>query len=101
MTLPWGGPRVDRAARLPYGGRERPAKGTAAGNDMFLAMCGLMSTGVRTILISRWRTGGQTSFDLVREFAQELPHSPPADCLAAGGATADANSRWKWTPSRD
>ncbi len=39
-----------------------------------------MSTGVRTILISRWRTGGQSSFDLVREFAQELPHSPPADC---------------------
>ena len=37
-----------------------------------------MSTGVRTILISRWRPGGQSSFDLVREFAQELPHESPA-----------------------
>ena len=46
---------------------------------MFLSVCGLMSTGVRTVLLSRWRTGGQTSFDLVREFAQELPHASPSD----------------------
>jgi hypothetical protein len=46
---------------------------------MFLAVCGLMSSGVRTLLISRWRSGGQTSFDIVREFAQELPHTTPAD----------------------
>ena len=38
-----------------------------------------MSSGARTILLSRWRTGGQSSFDLVREFAQELPHTSPAD----------------------
>ena len=29
--------------------------------------------------MSRWRTGGQTSFDLVREFVQELPHMAPSD----------------------
>ncbi len=29
--------------------------------------------------MSRWRTGGQTSFDLVREFTQELPRTSPAD----------------------
>ena len=38
-----------------------------------------MASGARTILLSRWRTGGQTSYDLVREFAQELPHTTPAD----------------------
>jgi hypothetical protein len=38
-----------------------------------------MSCGARTILLSRWRTGGQSSFDLVREFAQELPHTSPSD----------------------
>jgi CHAT domain-containing protein len=38
-----------------------------------------MSCGARTVLISRWRTGGQTSIDLVREFVQELPHTPAAD----------------------
>ena len=38
-----------------------------------------MSTGTRTVLFSRWRSGGQTSLDLVREFTQELPHTTPAD----------------------
>ena len=28
------------------------------GNDMFLAVCGLMANGSRTLLLSRWRTGG-------------------------------------------
>jgi CHAT domain-containing protein len=37
-----------------------------------------MASGSRTVLISRWRTGGQTSFDLVREFARELPHATAA-----------------------
>jgi CHAT domain-containing protein len=40
-----------------------------------------MSSGSRTLLLSRWRTGGQTSFDAVREFAQELPHVSPAEAL--------------------
>ena len=39
----------------------------------------MMATGTRTILLSRWRSGGQTSLDLVREFTQELPHTTPAD----------------------
>ena len=38
-----------------------------------------MASGARTVLLSRWRTGGQSSYDLVREFAQELPHTSPAD----------------------
>ena len=38
-----------------------------------------MASGTRTILISRWRTGGQTSLDLVREFTQELPYTTPSD----------------------
>ncbi len=38
-----------------------------------------MASGTKTILLSRWRTGGQSSFEIVREFAQELPHTSPAD----------------------
>jgi hypothetical protein len=38
-----------------------------------------MSSGARTILISRWRTGGQSSIELVSEFAQELSHTAPAE----------------------
>lgn len=51
----------------------------ASGNDLFLATCGLMAGGARTVLISRWRTGGQTSIDLAREFVQELPHTNASD----------------------
>ena len=50
----------------------------AGGMDVFLSTCGLMATGSRTILLSRWRTGGKTSFDLTREFAQELPQTSAA-----------------------
>ena len=48
------------------------------GNEIFLAVCGMMSTGSNTILMSRWRTGGQVSFDLSREFVQQLPDSSAA-----------------------
>lgn len=81
FLLPWGAPEC---VLLPgfHTAAESSLKGQSAGvagNDVFLPLCGLMSAGVRTILLSRWRTGGQTSFDLVREFAQELPHSPAAE----------------------
>jgi tetratricopeptide (TPR) repeat protein len=58
---------------------ENSLKRSAAGADMFYSVLGLMSTGARTVLISRWRTGGQSSIDLVREFAQELPHTTASD----------------------
>ena len=47
----------------------------ALGSEMFLSVCGLMSTGARTVLLSRWRTGGQTSYELIRQFVQELPYA--------------------------
>ena len=78
MTLPWGGPEWIVLPGFHTAAENGLRKGNAGGNDLFLATCGLMSTGVRTILISRWRPGGQSSFDLVREFAQELPHESPA-----------------------
>ena len=79
FTLPWGGPEQVILPGFHTLAESGLRKGSAAGNDLFLSLCGLMSSGARTILISRWRTGGQTSFDLVREFAQELPHSTPAE----------------------
>jgi hypothetical protein len=81
MALPWGGPET---MVLPgyHTMAENPNKRThrgPPGHEMFLASCGLMSTGAKTVLLSRWRTGGQASFDLVREFVQELPHVSAAD----------------------
>jgi hypothetical protein len=81
LALPWGGPDV---VVLPgfhtasEDGLKRMRRGMP-GNEVFLSVCGLMANGARTALLSRWRTGGQTSFDLVREFTQELSRSTPAD----------------------
>ncbi|MBN1393763.1 MAG: CHAT domain-containing protein [Pirellulales bacterium] len=81
MLLPWDGPDV---VVLPgfHTTAEDALKNLdrrAPGGDVFLTVCGLMAGGSRTLLLSRWRTGGQSSFDLVREFAQELPRAAPAD----------------------
>jgi tetratricopeptide (TPR) repeat protein len=106
LGLPWGGP--DEVILPGYHtAAESSLKGVnppLAGNEIFLSVCGLMSSGSRTLLLSRWRTGGQTAFDLVREFAQELPHSSPADAwqrsvfLAAGSRlNPDAEPRVKKT----
>jgi tetratricopeptide (TPR) repeat protein len=45
------------------------------GQEIFLSLTAMMSGGARTILLSRWRLGGQTCIDLVREFVQELPYT--------------------------
>jgi CHAT domain-containing protein len=55
---------------------EYALKRGGTGDEVFLATCGLMASGCRTILLSRWRVGGQSTIDLVREFVQELPHEP-------------------------
>ncbi|MFO0903287.1 MAG: CHAT domain-containing protein [Pirellulales bacterium] len=78
MTLPWGGP-----SQMVFPGYHTPAevglKKGGVGDELFFSICGLMANGTRTILLSRWRVGGQTSFDLTREFVQELPHEPASE----------------------
>ena len=78
MTLPWGSP--DQVI-LPgfHSSAESAMKRGSKGEEVFLAVCGLMASGSRTVLISRWRTGGKTSYDLVREFVQELPYTTASD----------------------
>jgi tetratricopeptide (TPR) repeat protein len=53
-------------------------RGNATGEEIFTATCALMASGCRTILLSRWRVGGQSTYDLMREFLQELPHDSAA-----------------------
>ena len=60
---------------LKSGRRERStATPPPAGTEMFHATCGLLVSGVRTALISRWTTQGLTHQNLLREFAAEVPH---------------------------
>ena len=81
LLLPWGGPDVIILPGFHTAAEDalKRAPPRSARQRVFLSVCGLMASGARTVLLSRWRTGGQTSFDLVREFAQELPHTTPAD----------------------
>jgi len=103
LMLPFGGPNE---IILPgyHTAAEDSLKSRYAipGQEVFLPVCALMSSGAQTILLSRWRTGGKTSFDLVREFVQELPHTSPADAwqravflTAASRLDLDAEPRIK------
>ena len=89
FSLPWAGPEQ---VALPgyHSAAENALKKGGNGDELFLTICGLMSTGSRSILISRWRTGGQTSLDLVREYVQELPHSTPSQAWRRSVALAKA-----------
>lgn len=79
LTLPWGSPRVVVLPGYHTAAENALRKNSALGNDLFLAACGLMATGTRTMLISRWRAGGQTSVELTREFLQGLDEMHPSD----------------------
>jgi hypothetical protein len=110
LVLPFGGPDqvILPGFRTPA---ERSLKGVAKefyGDDLFLSICGLMGDGARTVLISRWRTGGQSSVDLVREFAQELPHTTASDAwqrsvqlVSNTDLNAEAEPRLKLTAKQD
>ena len=110
LGLPWNAPEV-----LVLPGYHTAAENSlkrvstaAPGLEVFLSVCGLMSGGTRTILLSRWRSGGQTSFDVVREFTQELPHTTPSDAwqrsallVADSRLDLDAEPRIKRTTVAD
>ncbi len=53
---------------------ENGLKRVGDGSEIFLNACAMMAAGSRSILLSRWRVGGQTTKNLMKEFAQELPH---------------------------
>ncbi len=78
IALPYSGPQ-----QIALPGMHTPAEDSLRkggnGNEIFVTVCGLMATGARTILLSRWRVGGQCTHEITREFIKELPHSPAAE----------------------
>jgi len=77
--LPWGSPdQIILPGFHTAAERALQKSNTKSGDEIFLSVCGLMSSGTRTILLSRWRPGGNTCYELMREFTQELPHSSAA-----------------------
>ena len=71
LSLPFGAPKQ---LVLPgfHTAAAMGAKTKTTGDEMLLNCMAMLSTGSRTVLLSRWRTGGQTSIDLVREFLSQL-----------------------------
>ncbi len=73
LTLPWGGPQLvvlpgfhtpaEKALKLERGSVQVPN-----GDDLFLSAMTLQACGANTILMSRWRSGGRASYDLVGAF---------------------------------
>jgi CHAT domain-containing protein len=63
-----------------------------------------MASGAQTVLVSRWRTGGQTNLNLVREFLQELGKVPASEAwyratLVARSMPLDASSEPRMKPA--
>jgi CHAT domain-containing protein len=79
LALPWKTTDVVVLTGFHTPSENSLRDGSLHGYDMFLASCGLMATGARTVLLSRWRTGGQSSRELVRQFLQELPFTSAAE----------------------
>jgi tetratricopeptide (TPR) repeat protein len=75
MMLPWGSPAQVVAPGF-HTAAENGLRKSGTGDEIFLTACAFYASGGRTVLLSRWRTGGQSSIDLTREFVQELPFAP-------------------------
>ena len=80
MALPWDAPKL-----IVLPGFDTAASGSvgkkSTGEEMLQTTMGLLSTGCQTVLLSRWRLGGQASFDLVREFVTQLNDESPSSAL--------------------
>jgi tetratricopeptide (TPR) repeat protein len=80
MSLPWAGPEhivMPGFHSDGGGGLRRKLNGT----DLFLTSIGLMASGSRTALISRWATGGKTSLALTGEYASKLAKLGPTRAI--------------------
>jgi len=110
LGLPFGGPEV---VILP--GFHTPAESSLKrmprdvarpGDEIFLTVMNMMATGTRTILLSRWRVGGNSTYQLVTEFIAELPNTSAQDAWQRSvqllqERPIDPTSEPRVRPSRD
>ncbi|MFK7767699.1 MAG: tetratricopeptide repeat protein [Mariniblastus sp.] len=80
MSLPWRGPEhVVMPGFNSDGGSGM--RNDANGGDLFLTTLGMLASGTRTTLISRWATGGKTSLQLTGEYAAALAKDGPVKAI--------------------
>ncbi|MGL6193237.1 MAG: hypothetical protein ACRC2T_00275, partial [Thermoguttaceae bacterium] len=77
LGLPWGGPRL---IVLPgfHTGAENAAK-TGNGREIFYSVLAMQANGANTVLLSRWRPGGSSSYDFVKGFLKNYAELPAAE----------------------
>ena len=68
MALPWLGPEYLSLPAIRTFGKGRKANGS----EMFVTSVALMASGSRTVMLSRWPTGGAISLGLSRLYAEQL-----------------------------
>ena len=78
IGFPWHGPQQIVLSGFSSA-IEGKGRAKANGDDLFLLTCGLMGSGTRTVLLSRWRVGGQVTLDLTREFSLQMGKIPAVD----------------------
>lgn len=78
IPAPWGAPRllVLPALRTPA---ENALKNGGDGSEIFLPVLAAQSTGADAMLLSRWRTGGRSAFDLSTDFLKNYESEPVAE----------------------
>lgn len=78
LSLPFEGPEYLIVPGYSSGGAAG-SRMKGDGSDLFFGTTAFLASGCRTVLLSRWRTGGKTSLDLTRSFAQRLRTQRPLD----------------------
>ncbi|MCL2349651.1 MAG: CHAT domain-containing protein [Planctomycetaceae bacterium] len=78
LALPWGGPRTVLLPGYHTAAEEAIKKG-GDGAELFVPLVALQSCGTETVIISRWRPGGRSTFDLMTGFLTNASRFPAAE----------------------
>ncbi len=78
LQLPWGGPSL---IVLPgyHTAAENAMRSGGNGSELFYPLLTMQANGARTVLISRWRPGGTSSYDFVEAFLKNYAQFPAAE----------------------
>lgn len=76
--LPWNGPKLAVFSGF-RSAAENGLKDGGNGSEFFIPLLILESQGAETILISRWRSGGRSTYDLTETFFENLRKDLPTD----------------------
>jgi len=80
MLAPWRG--VETVVLPAYSSNVAGGlRSRSNGSEMFFTTCGLLASGSRSILLSRWCSGGQNAIDLSRRFIVNAQEMSPIEAL--------------------